>query len=566
MKLLFVLVEAMSFCLLVAYAYSKSPAFRPLRPDALRWRDRLFLFGFFAALSITGTYLGLPVRGAIANTRAIGPVLAGILGGPLLGGAVGLAGGLHRLALGGFTAFACGLSTTVEGLVGGLVHLYVVRRSGPERVFDPKVVFATTFAAEALQMAIILLVARPYQDAVALVQVIALPMMTANSAGAAFFMSILRDRMKMVDRVGAASGARALRIAERSLGHLTKGLDREGAREIARIIHEETGVGAVAITDTEQVLAFVGEGSDHHRAGAPIASEWTRRAIAASEVTFVDGMDEPYRCALSKDCPLRSVLVVPLHVAGDVVGTVKLYEPASKRFLESNRSLGEGLTSLLSGQLVRARYQEQKSLLVMAELKLARAQVNPHFLFNALNTVMAMLEDGSRPRALLAHLSSFFRKNLKRVDELSTLREELEHVSAYLEIEKARFEDRLSVEVDVDPTLLEVRVPTFTLQPLVENAIKHGISDMLAPGTARIHAYRQDGAACIDVEDDAGAYEERRRGGNGLGLQIVEKRLRILLGREAGLAISCTPGELTRVSIRVPAPTPAPAPAARAAS
>ena len=88
-------------------------------------------------------------------------------------------------------------------------------------------------------------------------------------------------------------------------------------------------------------------------------------------------------------------------------------------------------------------------------------------------------------------------------------------MSAYLEIEKARFEDRLSVEVDVDPTLLEVRVPTFTLQPLLENAIKHGISDMLAPGTARIHVYRLDGAARIDVEDDAGTYEERRRGGAG---------------------------------------------------
>lgn len=558
MKLLFALVEAMSFCLLVAYVYSKSPAFRPLRPDTLRARDRLFLLGFFAALSITGTYLGLPVRGAIANTRAIGPVLAGIIGGPLLGGAVGLAGGLHRHALGGFTAFACGLSTTVEGLLGGLVHLYVVRRYGPERVFDPRIAFATTFAAEAVQMAIILLVARPYHDAAALVRVIALPMMTANSAGAAFFMSILRDRMNMVDRVGAASGARALRIAERSLSHLCRGLDREGAREIARIIHEETGVGAVAITDTEQVLAFVGDGADHHCPGAPIASEWTRRAIAASEVTFLDGMDEPYRCTLSKDCPLHSVLVVPLHVAGDVVGTIKLYEPASKRFLESNRSLGEGLTSLLSSQLLQARYQEQKSLLVMAELKLARAQVNPHFLFNALNTIMAMLEDGSRPRALLAHLSSFFRKNLKRGDDLSTIREELEHVSAYLEIEKARFEDRLSVEVDVDPTLLEVRVPTFTLQPLLENAIKHGISDMLAPGTARIHVYRQDGAARIDVEDDAGTYEERRRGGDGLGIQLVDKRIRNLLGRGAGLTISCIPNELTRVSIQVPAPVAAP--------
>lgn len=558
MKLLLALVEAMSFFLLVAYLYCKSPVFRPLRPGSLGARDKLFLFAFFAALSVLGTYLGLPVRGAIANTRAIGPVLAGLIGGPVLGTAVGLVGGLHRYGLGGFTALACGLSTTVEGLLGGLVHLYVVRRSDPERVIDPRIAFAATFAAEAVQMAIILLVARPHEEAWALVRVIALPMMTANSAGAAFFMSILRDRTNTYDRVGAASSARALRIAERTLGLLSRGFDREGAREIARIIHEETGVGAVAVTDTERVLAFVGAGADHHHADMPIASEWTRRAIAASAVTFVDGEDEPYRCPLSKDCPLHSALVVPLLVDGDVIGTIKLYEPAGRRFLESNRTLGEGLTALLAGQLLRARYQEQKSLLVMAELKLARAQVNPHFLFNALNTIMAMLEEESRPRALLAHLSSFFRKNLKRGDDLATLREELEHVGAYLEIEKARFEDRLSVEVDVDPALLDVKVPTFTLQPLVENAIKHGVSDMLGPGTARIHVYRRDGAACIDVEDDAGAYQERRREGGGLGIKLVDKRIRTLLGRGAGLTISCVPNQLTRVSIQVPAPAEAP--------
>ena len=428
------------------------------------------------------------------------------------------------------------------------MHLYVVRRWGAERVFDPRVAFATAVVAEAAQMAIILLVARPYPDALALVRVIALPMMTATSAGAALFMSILRDRMETVDRVGAASGARA----RRTLSLLSKGFDRDAAREMARIIHEETGVGAVAITDAEKVLAFVGEGADHHHAGTPIASEWTRKAIADSEVTFVNGVDEPYRCALSRDCPLRSVLVVPLQVAGEVIGTIKLYEPARTRFLESNRTLGEGLTSLLASQLLHARYQEQKSLLVLAELKLARAQVNPHFLFNALNTIMSMLEEGSRPHALLAHLSSFFRKNLKRGDDLSTIQEELEHVSAYLEIEKARFEDRLSVEVDVDPSLLGLKVPTFTLQPLLENAIKHGISDMLTPGTARIRVFREDGAARIVVEDDAGTFEERGPRGDGLGIKLVDKRVRNLLGRGAGVTISCIPNELTRVSIKVP--------------
>jgi len=555
MLLLFSLIQATALFLLAAYVYVKSPAFQPLRLDAPGPRQQLALYLFFAAISVAGTYLGMPVQGAIANTRALGPVLAGLLGGPWLGLAVGLTGGLHRWSLGGFTAVACGLSTTVEGLIGGLVHLWILRRRGAGATTGPWLALGTMAVAEATQMAIILLVARPFADAAALVQVIAAPMIVANSAGAALFMSIVRDRRQLADQLGADSTARALRIAERTLSLLGKGFGGAVAPDLARIIHEETGVSAVAITDAGQVLGFVGHGEDHHLPGTPIASEVTRRAIADGAVTFADEAHEPYRCPLRDDCPLTSVLVVPLVVDGETVGTIKLYERAHRPFLSVNRTLGEGLTTLLAGQLLRARYQEQKRLVVLSELKLARAQISPHFLFNSLNTIMAILRTNpARGRELVGHLATFLRMNLKRGGELATLEEELAHVGAYLEIEKARYEDQLRVEVDVDPTLLQLRVPTFTLQPLLENAIKHGISEMLRPGTARIRARRQDGAAVIEVEDDAGAWAEGTRSADGLGLGIVDRRLRNLLGGAAGLSVTCVPQALTRVSIRLPLP------------
>lgn len=553
MKLVLSLVQSLSFFLLVAFAYCKSPAFAPLRADALRRRQKAVLYLLFSAISIAGTYLGLPVHGAIANARAIGPVLAGLVGGPALGAAVGLTGGVHRLLQGGFTGAACGLSTLTEGVVGGLVHLWVVRRRGPDEAFRPAVAFGTVFAAELLQMAIILAVARPFAAALELVRVIAAPMVLLNAAGAALFMSIIRDRQRMADRMGAASTAQALRIARRTLRHLAQGFGPEVAPELARIIQAETGVGAVAVTDTEKVLAFVGDGADHHPAGSPIASEWTRRALATNEAAFADGVREPFRCPVSDRCPLRAALIVPLRIDGEAIGTIQLLERANRRLLDTHRELGEGLAALLAGQILRARYEEQKNLLVLAELKLARAQVNPHFLFNSLTTILAILhQDAARGRALVNHLSNFLRMNLKRSPELSTLEEELAHVRAYLEIERARFEDRLSVELDVDPALLALRVPTFTLQPLLENAIKHGLSERLAPGLARIHAYRRDGAAVIDVEDTAGAYAPGPRT-DGLGLSIVERRIRNL-ARGAALSITCVPDELTRVSIRIPLP------------
>src|ERR1035438_10403201 len=126
LKLLFSLIQVASFFLFVAYVYCNSPIFRWRRLEAITRRDLAILYVFFSVISIGGTYLGLPIHGALANTRAMGPVLAGLVGGPYLGVAVGLTGGLHRYFYGGFTALACGLSTAVEGLVGGLVYLYLV--------------------------------------------------------------------------------------------------------------------------------------------------------------------------------------------------------------------------------------------------------------------------------------------------------------------------------------------------------------------------------------------------------------------------------------------------------
>jgi|GEM_PF-4195685 len=179
--------------------------------------------------------------------------------------------------------------------------------------------------------------------------------------------------------------------------------------------------------------------------------------------------------------------------------------------------------------------------------------VNPHFLFNSLNTIIAIVrKDADRARSLLIHLSNFFRKNLKRSTDFSTLEEELDHVKSYLQIEEARFEDRLAVEMDIDPTLLHLKIPTFTLQPLIENAIKHGISNMLEKGVARIRAYRKDDLAFIEIEDNAGAYCPAGMT-DGHGIRIVDKRIKFLMGANFGTAVACVPHEMTRVTVKIPA-------------
>jgi two-component system LytT family sensor kinase len=553
MKLAVQLTEALCVFVVIFYLYCRSPAFRPLKPDWPRPRGKIRLYLVFSGIAILGNYLGVPVVGgqAIVNARAVGSTLAGLVGGPLLGLLVGATAGVHRVtALSGAAAFPGAVATTLEGLLGGAVH--VAMRHRPERLMTPRVAFATTLVGEILHMGIVLLLTHPHEQAIAIVKAISGPMVIANPIGAALFMAVLLERQREQDRVAATSSARALKVADRTLRLLARGLGQESAGELAAIVKDETGVGAVGVTDTERVLGWAGIGADHHRPGNPIASPYTRQSIADNTVVFADGVRQVYDCTVSPTCQLGSVMIAPLQVDGVVVGTVQLFETRGRRFLNMNRSLGEGLGAVLSSQLLIARYQEQKSLLVMSELKLAQAQVNPHFLFNALNTIVAILRrDADRARDLLMHLSNFFRKNLKRSSDLSTLEEELEHVRAYLEIEKARFEGRIVVETDVDPELLSLQMPAFTLQPLVENAFKHGLSETLGAGRATIRAYRDDGVALIEVEDNAGAWTEPNQRA-GLGMHIVDKRVKNLFGEAFGLSVTCVPHELTRVTIRLP--------------
>ncbi|MBK6601387.1 MAG: sensor histidine kinase [Betaproteobacteria bacterium] len=552
------LMQQMCIYLVIAYLLSKTPLFAPLMQVTVRLPDKLVCYVVFSGFCIMGTYFGFQIEGAIANTRAIGAVLGGLLGGPLVGFLVGLTGGLHRYSLGGFTDSACAVSTTVEGLLGGGFHAYLLRRNQAARILQPSVALVTTLLAEAMQMIIILLMAKPFDQAARLVAHIAAPMILTNALGAALFMRLILDRRDTLERYSIAFSEKALRIAHRTVGILMQGFDEQNCTRMARVIQEETGVGAVAITDCETVLAFVGIGADHHRPGAPISSPHTFDAIARNEVVYADGAAIPYACAIARDCKLGSSLVIPLRGEGNrVFGTIKLYEPKRKFFSSLNRTLGEGIARLLSNQILAGTIEEQKRLLAQSEIKLLQAQINPHFLFNALNTLAAVIRsDPDEARRIVRYLSTFFRKSLKQPSTETTLDDELEHVEAYLRIELARFADRLRIAIDVPADLRQAPLPAFTLQPIVENAIKHGIAQMIEPGRIDIRAAQRDGELEIVVEDSAGLYPATPAK-DGLGMNLVDRRIKIRYGSAYGVSVTCEPERWTRVAIRLPLETKA---------
>lgn len=553
MDLILSLLQQMCVYLVLAYMLSKTPIFIPLLNISGRFDHKISVYVLFSLFCIMGTYFGLQINDAIANTRAIGAVMGGLFGGPVIGFAVGLTGGLHRYTLGGFTDLACAISTTAEGLIGGLLHTYLLRKGKGKLLFSPSIVFAVTLFAEIVQMLIILVVAKPFEQSYALVSTIAAPMIIANSVGAALFMSILLDRKTIFEGYSATFSRRALNIAERSVGILAAGFNPENANKIARIVYEQTNVGAVSITDREKILAFVGIGDDHHKPNTPISSQSTLDAINRNAIIYLDGKEHPYQCSLSPTCKLGSALIIPLRAGDRVIGTIKLYEPKRKLFSTINMSMAQGIAQLLSSQILYGEYQQKQILLSRAEIKLLQAQVNPHFLFNALNTISAVIRrEPDKARELILHLSQFFRSNLKQNVETVTLREELAHVNAYLTIEKARFSDRLDVEIAIDDALLERNVPSFTLQPLVENAIKHGTSNLLEAGKVRIYSEVVEGGMRVVVEDNAGLYQPPSEDYDGLGMQIVEKRLTNKFGLKSGLQIEVAPQEYTRMSFVIP--------------
>lgn len=555
-NLVLLLLQQMCVFLVIAWLMSKTRLFIPLVQVTVRLPHKLLCYITFSIFCIMGTYFGLHIDDSIANTRAIGAVMSGLLGGPVVGGLVGLTGGLHRYSMGGMTALSCMVSTIAEGLLGGLVHSILVKRGRTDKLFNPIVAGVVTFVAEILQMLIIVLIARPFDDAVYLVGNIAAPMMVTNTVGAAMFMRILLDKRAMFEKYTSAFSATALKVAASTEGILRQGFNEENSMKVAQVLLKELDIGAVAITDREKLLAFTGIGDDHHLVGRPINSPYTLRAIEDNEVVYADGNELPYRCSIHPGCKLGSTLVIPLRGENEqVIGSIKLYEVRNRLFSSINRTLGEGIAQLLSAQILAGKFERQKALLAQSEIKLLHAQVNPHFLFNALNTLLAVIrKDSDKAGQLVQYLSTFFRKNLKRSAEVVTLGEELEHVNAYLQIELARFPSQLKVDLQVANEFYFQKLPAFTLQPLVENAIKHGTSQLLSNGNIVIRAYRKDEDVVIEVEDNAGLYQSRMTGTSegGLGMSLVDKRLRARFGNDYGIAVSCNPDHFTRVTLRLP--------------
>ena len=359
------------------------------------------------------------------------------------------------------------------------------------------------------------------------------------------------------DHVRALQSHKILRVANEALSYMRQGLNEESAQAVCRIVLQATEAAAVAITNTELVLGFAGVGEDHHEVGGPIITRATHEALESNEKRILATREE-IGCPRS-DCLLRAAIVVPLEMRGRAAGTLKFYYTSARLLNETQEAMVEGLGQVLSTQLELSELERQTQLATRMELKALQAQINPHFLFNTINTIASLIRtDPARARELLREFAAFYRRTLEAEEALIPLSTELEQTHRYLNFEIARFGDRIIVEEAVPPELRRLPVPAFIVQPLVENAIAHGMRQS-GPLTISLTSYRcDDGAVCITVADDGAGIsaetlprvlEPGFGSGLGIALKNVDDRLKGHFGPGSGVRVESTEGQGTAVTL-----------------
>jgi two-component system, LytTR family, sensor kinase len=332
---------------------------------------------------------------------------------------------------------------------------------------------------------------------------------------------------------------------------LRGGLTAAGAGRAARHLRVLLGTPAIALSDVDELLAWDGAGDAH---GAH-AVRHARSAIAHGRTEVVG--PEGVACS-DPDCPIRVAVVAPLVVDDRVVGSLAAYGLSTSAGLV--RATNE-VARWVSAQLELAELDASRTRLMEAEVRALRAQISPHFIYNSLTAIASFVRtDPEQARELLLEFADFTRYSFRRHGEFTTLAEELRSIDQYLLLERARFGERLQVTLQVAPEVLPVSVPFLCIQPLVENAVRHGLEGSAGIGHIVIVAEDAGSEAMISVEDDGvGSDPEVMRrtlggqpDGDSVGLGNVDERLRQVYGDDYGLVVETAPGAGTKVSLRVP--------------
>ncbi|WP_026550549.1 histidine kinase [Arthrobacter sp. Br18] len=358
-----------------------------------------------------------------------------------------------------------------------------------------------------------------------------------------------RDLGSDADRATYAT----LHTAALASEHLREGLTASGASKASRHLRSLLRCDTLVMTDDAAVLA-----SDGGRALPPAAMQLFQRVLDSGRTQIFRGAQLE-----EADVPGGGELVVaPVRVDQRIVGTVGAFAPDVNAGLV--RATNE-LAGWVSTQVELAELDSSRRLLVEAEVRALRAQISPHFIYNSLNAIASFINtDPARARELVVEFADFTRYSFRRHGDFTTVAEELRSIDRYLLLERARFGERLKVKLEIGPEVLSTVIPFLSLQPLVENAVRHGLDSKDGTGHITITAHDSGAFAEVTIEDDGvGIDPDHLRlvlaghtEGVHVGLRNVDSRLRQVYGDDHGLIIDTAPGAGTLITMRVPKSQP----------
>jgi two-component system LytT family sensor kinase len=351
------------------------------------------------------------------------------------------------------------------------------------------------------------------------------------------------------------------------------GLTPAAALNLARSVYAAANFSAVGVGNWQITLAFVGpalDGEPPHQDRLCSAVQRcleTGKSQTCHRLTETDDLNKCWLQPPVEDDETTPDLLVamPLENEEEVMGVLTVYGSKLFPLSHSEIELARWATWEAGAYLELGRLKGSAGQLAEAELKALRAQISPHFLFNTLNTIAALVRiDADEAREVIVDFANFFRRTLKHHGEFVTLAEELDYVQHYVRFEQVRFGKALNVDYEIAPGTETVLLPVLTLQPLVENAINHGLGPKIGGGTVKIKTCAvEDGDVLITIEDDGvGMTQEMLRklfkpktsSGKGLGMALtnIRDRLQKLFGEDYELSIESNLNKGTKISFRVP--------------
>lgn len=481
------------------------------------------IFSLFALFS---TYSGINVEGSLVNVRVIAIMAGGILFGPWVGIVTGIIAGVHRylIDIGGITSVPCLITSIIAGISAGYINLEVKK----EQRWRAGIVGG--MLCESLTMLLIVLWAKPTELGLDIVSQIALPMILGTVC-IGLIVLLVQSVEDEKEVIAARQAKLALDIAHKTLPYF-RNINSESLATICDIIRQDIRADAVAITDTHQVLAYVGVGREAYPIGREGLSRVTRESIRHGKIIIKNNLENPAAPQI------HSQLVVPLWEKGEVTGALKIYYCHAHQITNTLKVMAVGLSQIISTQMEVSRIEHLRQMADKAEMRALQSKINPHFLFNALNAISSSIRlNPDTARQLIINLSRYLRYNLELNDELIDIRKELHQIQDYIAIEQARFGAKLTVIYDIDDDV-SVRIPSLLIQPLVENAIVHGIQPCKGKGVVVIAVKDQGDRVKISVKDTGHGINQEtidrvarnEMPGHNIGLLNVHHRVSLLYG------------------------------------